>query len=266
MNVLKLASCMAENSESLCNSIAEIFQTELGVQCEYVTEIPWQERERLFDLGEIQVLWLCGLPYVNKADLADSGMELLAVPVPLGPRYHERAVYYSDVVVRRQSTFESFFDLRGAAFAYNEPRSHSGFNAVRAYLAELGQRQGFFGSAVESGAHARSIDMILSGATDSAAIDSTVLDWLRTQREDLAGELRVVEIIGPSPIPPWVVSKNLSPSFRREIRQVLLHLHLNPFGQAVLRRAQLAKFIYAEDRDYDPIRRMALEAESVLLA
>ncbi|HET9917312.1 MAG TPA: PhnD/SsuA/transferrin family substrate-binding protein, partial [Candidatus Binatia bacterium] len=228
MKCLQLASCMADNTEALCSSIAEIIEVEVGIRTEYVSGIPWQERERLFDLGEIQILWLCGLPYVNKADLADSGMELLAVPLPSGPRYHGRPVYYSDVVVRRESPFESFIDLRGAAFAYNEPRSHSGFNVVRAYLAELGQRDGYFGRAVESGAHARSVGMILSGSIDCAAIDSTVLEWLQARRADSADELRVVETIGPSPIPPWVVSKTLAAPLRRQIRQILLHLHLNP--------------------------------------
>jgi phosphonate transport system substrate-binding protein len=266
MQVLQLASCMAENTEALCSAFAEIIEIELGIPAEYVTGIPWQERERLFDLGEIQILWLCGLPYVDKADRADRGMELLAVPVPAGPRYHGRPVYYSDVVVRRKSSFESFVDLRGAAFAYNEPRSHSGFNVVRAYLAEFGQREGFFGSAIESGAHTRSVEMILSGAIDSAAIDSTVLEWLQARRVDLADELRIVETIGPSPIPPWVVSQKLPGNVRQQIRQLLLHLHLNPLGQVALARARIAKFISAQDRDYDPIRRMAREAERVLLA
>jgi len=153
MQVLKLASCMAENTEALCSAIAEIVEIETGIPTEYVRGIPWQERERQFDLGEIQILWLCGLPYVDKADLADGGMELLAVPVPSGPRYHGRPVYYSDVVVRRDSSFESFVDLRGAAFAFNEPRSHSGFNVVRAYLAEFGQHEGFFNSAAKSGGY-----------------------------------------------------------------------------------------------------------------
>jgi hypothetical protein len=31
-----------------------------SVSIEYVSGIPWQERERLFDAGEIQILWLCG--------------------------------------------------------------------------------------------------------------------------------------------------------------------------------------------------------------
>jgi phosphonate transport system substrate-binding protein len=266
MKVLKLASCMAENTDALCSAIAAIIESQVGIATEYVTGIPWQERERLFDSGEIDILWLCGLPYVDKADLADGRMELLAVPVPSGARYHGRPVYYSDVVVRRDSPFKSFIDLRGAAFAYNEPRSHSGFNVMRAYLAELAQHDGFFGSVVESGAHACSIEMILSGDVDTAAIDSTVLEWLQVRDPELADKLRVVETIGPSPIPPWVVSTNMSDVTRCRVRQVLLNLHSASRGESALAHTQLAKFIPAYDRDYDPIRRMARQAQAVLLA
>lgn len=91
---------MAENSEALCSSIAELLEIELGVPFEYVTGMPWQERERLFDAGEVPILWLCGLPYVDKADATDSSVELLAVPVPADARYHGRPVYFSDIVVR----------------------------------------------------------------------------------------------------------------------------------------------------------------------
>ena len=257
---------MAENSDGLCRSIAELINLEIGIPTEYVTEVPWQERERLFDLGKIQILWLCGLPYVHKADLADRAMELLAVPVPAGARYQGRPVYFSDVVVRRESLFESFVELRGASWAYNEPRSHSGFNVVRAYLAEIGELEGFFGSVIESGAHTNSIELILSGAIDGAAIDSTVLEWLSSQRADLADQLRVIDTIGPSPIPPWVISKRLPERLRSRVRQLLLHLHLQPRGRDALAGAQLATFTSARNRDYDPIRRMARKAERVLLA
>jgi phosphonate transport system substrate-binding protein len=92
------------------------------ISTRYVTGLPWQEREFLFDLGKIHILWLCGLPYVHKADVDESGLELLAVPVPRGERYLDRPVYFSDIVVRRDRPFRSFFDLRGASWAYNEPR------------------------------------------------------------------------------------------------------------------------------------------------
>ena len=139
MPSLKLASCMAENTESFCGAVTAYLGDALGISIEYVSGIPWQERERLFDADEIQILWLCGLPYVQKAGRSDPRIELLAAPIPTGARYLGRPVYFSDVVVRRDSPYRSLFDLRGAAWAYNEPRSHSGYNVVRAYLAEFGQ-------------------------------------------------------------------------------------------------------------------------------
>ena len=60
---------------------------QLRVPTDYISGIPWQERERLFDEGDIQILWLCGLPYVQKADGSGNALELLAVPVPSGARY-----------------------------------------------------------------------------------------------------------------------------------------------------------------------------------
>jgi phosphonate transport system substrate-binding protein len=257
---------MAENSETLCQAIAEYIQLKLGLPTEYITAIPWQDRERLFDRGEIQLLWLCGLPYVHKADLAESSMELLAVPVPVGERYQAKPVYFSDVVVRRNSPFQSLLDLRGAGWAYNEPRSHSGFNVVRAHLAELGEFAGFFGKVVEAGAHSRSLEMILGGEVDGAAIDSTVLEWFALQRYDLMDQIRVIATLGPSPIPPWVISTRLSIELRNSVRGLLLTMHMDTLGRDILNRGRLGSFVGGQDSEYDPIRRMASAAEQVLLA
>lgn len=265
MTTLRLASCMAENTEALCRAVAQYLGERLKIPTEYVTGIPWQEREARFDRGEIQVLWLCGLPYVNKADLAGNGMELLAVPVPLGARYQGRAVYFSDVVVRRQSRFERFADLRGAAWAYNEPRSHSGFNVVRAHLSELGEGRGFFTSAVEAGAHARALELVLAGAVDGAAIDSLVLEWFAARWPEVMAKLRVIETLGPSPIPPWVVSSRVPDILRGQIRELLLDMDADPCGRSMLAEGGLARFGAARDSDYEPIRLMARQAERVLL-
>jgi ABC-type phosphate/phosphonate transport system substrate-binding protein len=266
MKTLKFASCMAENTEALCQGVAEYTKLKLEISTEYVTGIPWQERERLFDQGEIQVLWLCGLPYVHKADLVENSMELLAVPIPTGERYRARPVYFSDVGVRRNGPFRSFFDLRGAPWAYNEPRSHSSFNVVRAYLSQLGEKSGFFSAIFESGSHSASIEMILSRIVDGAAIDSTVLEWNAAQGAGLMDEIRVIETIGPSPIPPWVISRRVPRVLRARLRELLIGMEQDPEGRVILERGRIARFVLAHDRDYDPIRRMATQAEQVSLA
>jgi phosphonate transport system substrate-binding protein len=254
---------MAENSESFCHALAGFLENRIRISVQYVGGVSWQERERLFDSGEIHLLWLCGFPYVDKADSTPGELELLAVPVPRGDRYQGRPIYFSDIVVRHESLFRSFDDLRGASWAYNEPRSHSGFNVVRAHLASRGQSGGFFSSVLESGAHSTSLELVASGKVDAAAIDSTVLEWHFAQRPNLGREIRVLETLGPSPIPPWVISRRLPETLRQKIRHLLVRMRREPFGRMLLARAGLERFVAADDRDYDPIRTMARAAAEV---
>jgi phosphonate transport system substrate-binding protein len=265
MDCLKIASCMAENTEPFCQSVAEYIHAKVRLSTQYVADMPWQERERLFDAGRIHILWLCGLPYIEKSRRADVKMELLAVPVPTGLRYGGRPVYFSDVVVKRDSPFNSFEHLRGATWAYNEPRSHSGYNVVRAHLAFRGEGPGFFREVIESGAHRVSLDLVLASRVDASAIDSTVMDWIRAERPEVNDQIRVIESLGPSPIPPWVMSTGLSADIRRRLRSLLLGMHHDKVGRDILKLGSISRFLPSKDADYDPIRRMALAAEPVPL-
>ena len=100
--------------------------------------------------------------------------------------------------------------------------SPSGFNVVRAYLAGFGYRQGFFREFVESGSHTASIEMILDDQVEASAIDTTVLDWVTDQRPEIGAEIRVIETMGPSPIPPWVASTRLPEHVRSALRRTFL--------------------------------------------
>ena len=93
----------------------------------------------------------------------------------VGGFYKDLPIYFSDIVVRRDSPFHSFGDLRGAYWAYHEPTSHSGCNLVRYYLANKGANADYFKRVVGSGAHQESLRMLLANEIDGTAIDSTVL-------------------------------------------------------------------------------------------
>jgi phosphonate transport system substrate-binding protein len=266
MELLKLASCMAENTEPFCHALTFYIHHRLGVRAEYVDGIPRQERERLFDEHQIQILWLCGLPYVYKADLSAARIELLAAPVPSGSRYQGRPVYFSDIIVRSDSRFKIFADLRGSVWSYNELRSHSGFNVVRAYLARFGETSGFFRTAIESGTQITSVQWVIAGRVEAAAIDSTVLDWMISERPEIREQIRIIETIGPSPIPPWVISTQVPLRIRDALRQLLLTMNTDRLGRRLLARGRIARFVQSHDSDYDPIRAMAWAAEQVSLS
>ena len=200
---------------------------------------------------------MCGWPYAVRADSPSGGLDLIAAPVMADPRYRYRPIYFSDVVVRSDSKFDSFKDLRGGSWAYNEPMSHSGYNVVRHFLAMQETYSGCFGSVVESGSHEASIDLILSRAVDGSAIDSTVLEAILRRRPEIKPLLRVIETLGPSPAPPWVIRSSIPRSLRDAVRKEFLTMHESAEGEAILRGAAVQRFWAVNDHDYDPIREMA---------
>jgi len=262
---LRFTSCMAPNMESMCREIVALAAARVGVGAEFVGDIPWQERERRFAAGEIDVVWICGLPYVWNCGCAPRAVRLLAAPVMRAQRYGGQAVYFSDVVVRRGGPFQSFSDLRGKRFAYNEPRSHSGYNVVRHHLARLGEHEGYFAAAIESGAHQTSLKWIVEGRVDASAIDSTVLELELERDPDLARHVVAIGSLGPSPMPPWVVRSELPRTLRQRLQVMLITLHEDATGRRILAACGVARFVAVDDSHYDPIRRMSAEAASVRL-
>jgi phosphonate transport system substrate-binding protein len=262
MDDLTLVTCQAHNTVAISRALAGV----LGRPLRYLEDADWQDSYRRIAAGEIAVGWICGRPYVR---LADEGapIHLLAAPVMAGERYGGRPVYFSDVVVRRDSPYTTFAELRGATWAYNEPGSQSGYHVTRYHLARLGVKPGesFFGRSQATGAHLNSLAMVLSGAADASAIDSTVLEWELAADPGLAEHIRVIDAIGPSPVPPLVVSTRVPDDVTAEWRRRLLALHQTEAGRQALAVGRLARFAAVTDADYDPIRAMERAAEGILL-
>ena len=106
--------------------------------------------------------------------------------------------------------------------------------------------------------------MILHHEVDASAIDSTVLEMECRRHPWLHSSIRVIETLGPSPIPPWVIQKNLPGEIKRALRELLLQMHTDPAGIRILTAGAIARFVAIEETDYDTIRDMARQAEQVV--
>ena len=251
---LSVTTCQAENTEPAIRAVWGYLSAHLDLPVRIRDDVSWQERERELDAGRIDVGWICCTWYVMKKAASSSRIRLLAAPVMSGGRYGGRPVYFSDVVVRRDSPFRSFDDLQGAIWSYNEPNSYSGSYVMLHRLATAGARPDFFGTVVQSGGHVSSLSLILEGRADTAAIDSTVLDDELRRRPNLSERVRVLETLGPSPIPPWVFFGPLSGELEERVRSLLLQMHETAAGRAALAAGGLARCAPAEDADYDYVR------------
>src|SRR5262249_37687469 len=209
-----------------------------------------------------EVGFVCGLAYVELRDRGGWPLEPVAAPLLRGGRYGGRPVYFSDVIVRRDSPVRSFADLRGRSWSYNEPRSHSGYGITRYHLVRPGETDGYFGRVVEAGWHERSIRLVHAGEVDASAVDSQVLAVALRDDPGLAAGLRVVDSLGPSTIQPVVVASWLSEGLKADVRAVLLELGEDPAGRAHLAHGLVERFVPGGDAAYDDLRHMRAACEA----
>jgi phosphonate transport system substrate-binding protein len=212
-------------------------------------------------LGTIDLAFLCGLQYVRLADAAvrrgaPPPVEVVAAPVLLDARYAGHPIYFSDLVVARDSSYRHVDDLAGCRCAYNERTSHSGYVVVQYSLLARGLGMTYFREWIATGAHARSLAVVARREADVAAIDSHVLQALFATDADLAAGVRIIGSLGPSTIPPLVVRHDVDDGLKRQVRDILAHLHEDASMRAHLQAGWIDRFVGMGDADYDDIRAM----------
>jgi phosphonate transport system substrate-binding protein len=247
---LRFATFLAPNMLPVYAFIARYVQARLGVPTELIVGSSY---ERLSEQAD--VCFLCGLAYVELRRLGEP-IEPLAAPLLRGGRYGGRPIYFSDVIVRRDSRFRSFADLRGCSWAFNEPYSHSGPGITSYRLVEMGEDLDYFGRMLQTGWHERSIRLVHAGKVDASAIDSHVLALTLHDHPELADGLRIIDTLGPSTIQPVVVTSWLSAGLKADLRSILLEMSDDPEARAVLLGRQVQCFTTITDEDYDDLRDM----------
>jgi phosphonate transport system substrate-binding protein len=256
IRALRFVTFLAPNMLPVYKFIARYIGGRLGLPTELALGSSYEGLASRFD-----VAFLCGLPYVELTRRSEPAVEPLAAPVLQGRRYGGRPVYYSDVIVRRESPFRSFADLRGRSWAYNDPQSHSGYGVVRYHLVRMGEGNGYFGKVVNAGFHERSIRLVCSGAVDASAIDSQVLAVALRDHPQLASLLRVIDSIGPSTIQPVVAAKRLPEVLKADLRAVLREMGDDPAARDGLARGLVERLVPVSDSNYNDIREMLAAAE-----
>jgi phosphonate transport system substrate-binding protein len=254
---LRFATFLAPSMLPVYRFLADRIGERLGRPVELVVGGSFDQFER----GEADLGVMCGLPYVRLAARRPPPVEPLAAPVLAGDRYAGNPVYYSDVVVHRDSRIVRLEDLRGRSWAYNEPASHSGHTVTLYSLVRLGARPGFFARVVEAGFHQRAVRLVATGAVDAAAIDSQVLAIELRDHLDQDG-LRVIGSFGPSTIQPVVAAGRLPARLKDEVRDLLVELADDPTARPVLDHGFVDHFAPVDDAAYDDIRAMLTVIEA----
>jgi ABC-type phosphate/phosphonate transport system substrate-binding protein len=207
-------------------------------RAEGLAEVPDRlDREFAFDAlwsaPDLLFAQACGFPMLGAWS---NRLQYLATPRYAAPGC-EGSSYCSLLVVRTDSTAQRIEDLRGGRCSINSRISHSGFNALRAHVAPLARDGRFFGRVSDSGGHAESLNEIVRGSADVAAIDCVIYEIFRRFRPDTVGATRVIGRTVRAPGLPYVTRLDVSPEVRARLLAGLVRAFADPALAAV--RAQL---------------------------
>lgn len=222
----------------------------LEMPVRYVDRSDYGEINALLKSGEVDAAFVCGGPYVDGHE--DFGLELLAAPVA-----YDGTVYYSYIIVPKDSPARTFEDLRGKRFAFADPLSNTGKIVPTYMLARMDETpDSFFGEYFFTHAHDRSIQAVADGVVDGAAVDSLIWEYANRTNPVFTLKTRILKKSPPYGIPPVTVRPGLDPALKKRLQNVFVRAHADPAGQAILKGMMISRFTPISDEAYDSIREM----------
>ena len=208
----------------------------------------------------------CGMDYITQHRIwGRENLRLLATPIYAAADC-QGPYYCSMVIVRTDDPAHSLADLRQRRAAINMPGSHSGYNALRAMIAPLVQKnrdRAFFSAVFNSGSHPSSVQAVQDKTADCAAIDCVSFALLQRCRPAATEGLRVLVRSPYAPSLPYVTHSATDADQTRRLQTGL---------QAALADSQLADIrgalllqgaAYLAPEAYQPIADSAARAKEM---
>ena len=230
--------------------ILDYIATRLERPVELVQRTTYQEVNDLLEKNAIDVAFVCTGAYV-------SGHAKFGMPLLVAPQVNGGTVYYSYIIVPKDSRAATLADLKGKRFAFTDPMSNTGKAAPTRMLAKLGAKpETFFSTITFTYSHDNSITAVAKGLVDGASVDSLVWEYLNRKNPSLTALTKVVERSEAYGIPPIVIAAATPTELREKLKQILLHMHENQAGRAILAKILIERFVEVDDHIYDSARKV----------
>jgi ABC-type phosphate/phosphonate transport system substrate-binding protein len=248
VSVLRAHSFLGEAARPHFRAVSQLVARAAGYEPAELDEPGLERLDEIVAAPGPALIFLCGLPYVR---LHDRGLavEAIAAAIPVGETEPE---YWADLVVRDGLEASSPEDLLGRRIGLNGHDSLSGYVLPYWALTVRGIADLLYDDAIVTGKHRRSLQLLAAGELDAAAIDSTVLA-LEARDDPAIAALRVLERLGPAPIPP-VALVNGDAALAGRLRTAFVALPETEEGRAALALGLVERYVEVDDSDYGVVR------------
>jgi phosphonate transport system substrate-binding protein len=217
---------------------------------ELIQRETYAEVNDLIEKKEIDAAFVCSGPYV--VGKKKFGMELLVAPL-----VHGELIYYSYIIVPKNSSLQDFSELKGKKFAFTDSDSNTGCLVPKYELAKIGESpDSFFSKYIFTKSHDNSIKAVAKSLVDGAAVDHLIWEYLNKTNPEFTSQTRIIKKLGPFGIPPIVVHPKYDSNMKAQLKQIFLDMHKDNKGKSILTKIFIDKFVVVDDRLYDSVRQM----------
>ena len=202
-----------------------------GTSFEYLTYGAPQPLEELWRRADLGCVQMCGYPIALRiADVVP-----LASPVPAAPWAGGKAVYRTDLIVRKDAPYGGLADTFDGTVGWTVEHSHSGFNALRHHLLPWlsGDRAQLYRQSVGHLVTARRIlDSVLDGTVDIGPLDAYWHMLMRKYEPAMTENVRILDSTVTAPMPAFVAAPALPEETVNRLRDSFAAAHSRPwFGR-----------------------------------
>jgi ABC-type phosphate/phosphonate transport system substrate-binding protein len=200
-------------------------------------------------------VFMCGLPYSR----SDFRPEILVAPVPSPAGFDGKPQYWSDLVVRADSAFETLPDTFGHRLALTVRDSQSGYVAPLRLLTNYGGSEPLYDEVIAPRiTPVGAITAVTEGLADVAPVDAYALRLLQQFRPELTVQVRVIAQTDIRPIPLLVAS----PPRSLALAAAFLTAHEDEALTPVMADLLLERFVLPDPEAYEVL---SGEYEAMLL-
>jgi ABC-type phosphate/phosphonate transport system substrate-binding protein len=189
---------------------------------------------------------------------------LIVAPVVDEPRYGGAPIYFTDIVVRADSSYASLEDTFGARLGYTVSDSHSGYVALREHLLphRLARGAPLYGDVIGPLVSPRAVvEALAAGRIDVGPLDSYAHDLMRANEPQLAAQLRTVATTRAAPIPPFVATSALAPDAVQNLQAAFAQVSATRDLQPLRDTLRLAKLVVPRPEDYETFHARSAASE-----
>ena len=185
----------------------------IGLKTTFIQKKTYSEINNMVKERKLDVAFVCSGPYVTGKE--QFGMEIIAVPVCHGQR-----VYHSYFITSPDSGINAFEDFKGKTFVFTDPLSNTGFMVPDYYLAKRHLTpENFFKKTFFTYSHDNSIQAVVNGLADGAAVDSLIYDFMQIKAPELIAHTVIIEKSIPYGIPPVVVHPLMETDMKQRLKK-----------------------------------------------